>query len=249
MHTSRLMTQSAGIQTLIHSVFPPECLSCRANVASDDGLCGTCWRDTAFITGDICDGCGVPLRGDVQEGDRCDDCLSIARPWMQGRAALLYKDRGRALVLALKHGDHHDIVRPAGRWMARCVRDILRDDVLIAPVPLHWSRMVKRRYNQSSLIAKAMAREISQPMCADLLRRDRATATLDGKTRDARFDEMRDAISVHPKRAHLLEGRSVLLVDDVMTSGATLAACTEVCMKSRASEVCVVTLARVAKDD
>ena len=95
-----------------------------------------------------------------------------------------------------------------------------------------------------------MAGRLSVPICADLLRRDRATATLDGKTREARFDEMRDAISVHPKREKaLLEGRSVLLVDDVMTSGATLAACTEACLKSRAREVCVVTLARVAKDD
>lgn len=249
LHMLRHIAQTRGVQTLIHSVFPPECLSCRASVASDDGLCGLCWRDTAFIAGDVCDGCGVPLRGDVQSGDRCDDCLRTARPWVQGRSALLYKDRGRALVLALKHGDRHDIVKPAGKWMARCVQDTLRSDVLVAPVPLHWTRMVKRRYNQSSLIARAMAGRLSVPICADLLRRDRATATLDGKTREARFDEMRDAISVHPKREKELEGRSVLLVDDVMTSGATLAACTEACLKSRAREVCVVTLARVAKDD
>ena len=189
------------------------------------------------------------MHGDLQTGDRCDDCMSIARPWSQGRAALLYKDRGRTLVLALKHGDRHDIVRPAGRWMARAVRGIVHDDMLVAPVPLHWTRMVRRRYNQSSLIAQAMARELGLPMCADLLKRDRATASLDGKTRDARFGEMQDAISLHSKRAHLMKGRSVLLVDDVMTSGATLAACAEACHKSQASEVCVVTLARVAKDD
>lgn len=246
---TRLIAQAPGFQTLIHAVFPPECLSCRASVASDDGLCGKCWCDTAFITGDVCDGCGVPLRGEVQSGDRCDDCLRIARPWSQGRSALLYKDRGRALVLGLKHGDRHDIVRPAGKWMARCVRDILRDDALIVPVPLHWTRMVKRRYNQSALIAQAMARDLSHPFCADALRRDRATASLDGKTRDARFKEVFGAVSVHPKRATLIEGRSILLVDDVMTSGATLAACTEACLKSRARDVCVVTLARVAKDD
>ena len=109
--------------------------------------------------------------------------------------------------------------------------------------------MVKRRYKQSSLIARVMAGRLLVLISADLLRRDCATATLDGKTREVRFDEMRDAISVYPKREALLEGRSVLLVDDVMTSGATLAPCTEACLKSCAREVCVVALARVAKDD
>ena len=233
----------------MHAVFPPECLSCRARVASDDGLCGPCWRDTAFITGAVCDGCGVPMHGDVQDGDRCDDCLSIARPWAQGRAALLYKERGRALVLALKHADRHDIVKPAGRWMAKVAEEILRPDTLVAPVPLHWSRMVKRRYNQASLIGRAMASRLDASFCGDLLKRDRATASLDGKSREQRFEELSGSISVHPKRVALLEGRSVLLVDDVMTSGATLAACADACLGSRASEVCVVTLARVAKDD
>ncbi|MGH1576073.1 ComF family protein [Planktotalea sp.] len=244
-----LIARSAGFQTLIHAVFPPECLSCRARVASDDGLCGPCWRDTAFISGAVCDACGVPLRGDVQSGDRCDECLRVARPWSQGRSALLYKDRARALVLGLKHGDRHDIVRPVARWMARASQDILRENMVIAPVPLHWSRMIQRRYNQSGLIAQAMARELNISYCADLLLRTRSTASLDGKSRDERFREVSDAISPNPKRKQRIEGRSVLLVDDVMTSGATLAACTEACINAQASEVCVVTLARVAKDD
>lgn len=238
-----------GFQTLLHTVFPPECLSCRASVASDDGLCGPCWRDTAFISGDVCDTCGVPLRGDVQSGDRCDECMRIGRPWAQGRAALLYKDRGRALVLALKHGDRHDIVRPAGRWLARASADILRPDALIVPVPLHWSRMLKRRFNQSSLIGQALAREMDMPFCADALKRGRGTQSMNGKNVETRFREMSGAILVHPKRAPLIQDRAVLLVDDVMTSGATLAACADACFASRASEVCIVTLARVAKDD
>jgi len=127
------------LQTFVHAVFPPECLSCRMRMASDDGLCGPCWRDTAFVTGDVCDGCGVPMHGDVQSGDKCDDCLSIARPWRQGRAALLYKDRGRALVLALKHGDRHDIVRPAGRWLARAAKGILRDDEALQSIGVDWA--------------------------------------------------------------------------------------------------------------
>ncbi|MEP5154811.1 ComF family protein [Planktotalea sp.] len=243
------MARSAGFQTLIHAVFPPECLSCREQMANDDGLCGTCWRDTAFIMGSVCEGCGVPLHGEVQSGDRCDPCMQTARPWSQGRSAMLYKERSRALILALKYGDRHDIVRPAGKWLANAAREIMRDDTLIVPVPLHWTRMLKRRYNQSALIAKSMSDLLGASYCPDLLVRNRKTATLDGKSREERFDELRGAINVHHKRAHLIEGRPVLLVDDVMTSGATLAACTEACLRSRASDVCVVTLARVAKDD
>ena len=189
------------------------------------------------------------MRGEIEAGDRCDDCMQTARPWTKGRTVLLYKDRGRSLVLALKHADRHDIVKPAGRWMAQSAQDLIREDTLVAPVPLHWSRMIRRRYNQASLIGSAMAEKLQVPFCGDLLRRVRGTSMLDGKSRDQRFAELRGAISINPKRAHLLDGRAILLVDDVMTSGATLGACADACLGSRAREVCVVTLARVAKDD
>lgn len=244
---ARLMMQSTHMQRLVHAVFPPECLSCRAPVATDAGLCGACWRETAFITGDVCDLCGVPLTGDVQSGDRCDDCMAIARPWVQGRAALVYEDRGRALVLALKHADRHDIVRPAGAWIAKAIAPVIPDSVLVAPVPLHWVRLAKRRYNQASLLGQAAATVLGVQFCADLLTRRGATVSLDGLSREERFTRLSGCISVSPRRARRIAGRAVLLIDDVMTSGATLAACAEACLASHASEVYVATLARVAK--
>jgi ComF family protein len=172
----------------------------------------------------------------------------MARPWDQGRAALEYRDIGRKLVLGLKHGDRHDVVRPAARWMARVARPILRDDMLIAPVPLHWLRLLKRKFNQSALLGNALARETGLECCPDLLLRQRATPSLDGKTRDDRFATLKAAITLHPRRRHRIAGRSVLIVDDVMTSGATLAAATDACRAAGARHVAVLVLARVAKD-
>lgn len=174
--------------------------------------------------------------------------MTIARPWVRGRSALIYKDRARSLVLALKHGDRHDIVRPAAKWMARALGEV-PDTVLIAPVPLHWTRMMRRRFNQANLLARALADQLGCAVCSDLLQRTRATALLDGKGRDARFEELRNAIGVTPKRANLIVGRDILLVDDVMTSGATFAACAEACLAGKARNIHVITLARVVKDD
>jgi len=219
-------------------------------VESDFGLCGTCWRDTPFIGGTVCDACGVPLPGEA-DGFRleCDECMKTPRPWSQGRAAMIYKDRARQMVKSLKHGDRPEIARPAGLWLARAARPFLNDGMLIAPVPLHWSRLLKRRYNQSALLAQALAQATGLAMCPDLLIRPNRTTPQDGKSAAIRFSDMAGTIEPHPKRRHRMAARSVLLVDDVMTSGATLAACAEACRAGGARDIFVVTLARVAKDD
>ncbi len=240
---------AVGLQTALHLIYPPRCTVCSAYVDSDFGLCGPCWRDTPFISGLVCDLCGVALPGqDTGTAEICDDCLKIARPWSRGRAALAYRDNGRKLVLALKHGDRHDVVRPAARWMAQAAQPILDQTALIAPVPLHWTRILKRRFNQAALLARGLAAETGQEVCPDLLTRPIRTRSLEGLGRDARFETLSNAIRLHPKRRHKIAGRPVLLMDDVMTTGATLAAATEACISSGAKEVCILTLARASKD-
>ena len=237
------------MQSALHLIYPPQCLSCRELVEGDNALCGKCWRDTPFILGLTCDKCGTPLPGeDTGEVILCDDCMTIARPWGRGRAALLYQGNGRKLVLALKHGDRLDLAEPAGQWLAQVAAPLIQPNMLVAPVPLHWMRMLKRRYNQSALLSKALAVSTGLSHCPDLLTRSKRTKSLDGLGRDARFQMLADTIAANPRRRHRLIGRSVLLVDDVMTSGATLAACTEACLAAGAKDVFTVTLARVAKN-
>lgn len=238
-----------GMQAALHLIYPPQCLSCGALVTTDFGLCGSCWRETPFITGLVCDQCGTPLPGqDTGKAEHCDDCLAIARPWSQGRAALLYKDNARSLVLAFKHGDRMDLARPAAQWMLRVAKPILEPGMLVAPIPLHWLRLLKRRYNQSALLSKSIAKAAALDHCPDLLQRRRPTGTQEGRGRDDRFANLQNAITLHPRHAGRVEGRHVLLVDDVMTSGATFAAAAEACVAGGAKAVSVVALARVAKD-
>ncbi|MEH6772621.1 MAG: double zinc ribbon domain-containing protein, partial [Cereibacter changlensis] len=120
-----------GLQAALHLLYPPQCLTCDALVTTDFGLCGPCWRETPFITGLVCDLCGTPLPGeDPGHAVHCDDCLTLARPWARGRAALLYKDNGRRIVLALKHGDRLDLATPAAGWLRQAAAPILATDML-----------------------------------------------------------------------------------------------------------------------
>ena len=237
------------LQAALHLLYPPQCLLCDTLVTSDFGLCGPCWRDTPFIAGLVCDLCGTPLPGeDPGHPIHCDDCLTLTRPWDHGRAAMLYKDNGRKIVLALKHGDRLDLARPAAGWMLKTLHPILTPDTLAVPVPLHWLRLLTRRYNQSALLARELARHAGIDHCPDALVRPRNTHTQDGRSREGRFDNMTGAILPHPSRGQRMRGRHVLLVDDVLTSGATLAAATEACLTAGAIGVSVAVLARVAKD-
>jgi len=237
------------MQSVLRMIYPPQCASCDAPAAEDFALCAGCWRETPFIEGLVCDKCGAPLPGEDDDTTAlCDGCMAVERPWAQGRAALLYRDNARRMVLALKHGDRPDLSRAAAPWLARAARPLLTDDTLIVPIPIHWSRLLKRRYNQSAELARALARETELEFGPDLLVRTRRTRPHDGMDRETRFANMEAAIAPHPKRRRTLERRNMLLLDDVMTSGATFHAATQACVKAGARSVRVLSLARVTVD-
>lgn len=238
------------VQTALRVLFPPSCAGCNKMVDSEFGLCGPCWRQLPLIAGPVCHDCGVPLLvASSHDVGTCDDCRKLERPWSAGRAAMRYTDLGRKLVLGLKHGDRQDVAITASAWLARAGQPLLEPETLIVPVPLHWTRLVKRRYNQSALLAQHLALKTQRNVKLDALQRIKKTQALETANVDERFARLSGAITASPKGQAALKDRPVILIDDVMTSGATLTAATNACLDAGARRVDVLVLARVCKDD
>ena len=234
-----------GLQRAISLLYPDQCMLCQDLVSGDGGLCSDCWSGMSFVRGLACDCCGAPLYG-VDDGPaHCDECIVTPKPWNKGRSVFLYRETGRSLILKLKHGDRSDLAAPFSVWMEKAAAPILRSDTLIVPVPLHWRRLLKRRYNQSAELAAALARRTAAEYVPDALTRSRFTRSQDGLDRRGRYANLEDAIVPHRQRGSVLAGRSVCLIDDVMTSGATLSAATHACYSAGAKRVSVLVLARV----
>ncbi|MBB4265266.1 ComF family protein [Roseospira visakhapatnamensis] len=246
------------LRSLLDLVLPPRCLNCGDLVAEPGALCGACFAAAAFITAPLCDRCGTPFAdalGDPGEtggaiggavgGDAviCRSCRRRPPAYNRSRAVLVYDDHSRALVLAFKHGDRTDAARPLAAWMARAGAPLLASTDLIVPVPLHRWRLWRRRYNQAALLARALARRSGRPWDPLALARRRATPSQGGLGRPGRVANVRGAFRV-PDPARVA-GRRVLLVDDVLTTGATVEECARVLRRAGALTVDVLTLARV----
>ena len=236
------------MQRALGLIYPDQCILCSDVVDGQGALCGACWRDMPFQSGHMCDLCGSRLIGDGDGvADCCDDCITFERTWTKGRAALAYRDAGRRVVLGLKHGDRTDLVPSAARWMAQAAADILDADTLLVPVPLHWTRLLRRRYNQAAELAREIARFRQLKTIPDALLRTLRTIPQDGMDVGTRFKNVSDAIVPSDNHKEKLRGRHVCLVDDVMTSGATLSASAKACQVAGAERISILVLARVEK--
>jgi ComF family protein len=250
---ARLSRLAPPLRALADALFPPACPACQAETSSPASLCAGCWADTRFLSGRGCAACGrdVPGLSRPEPDFLCDSCQAHPPLWDRGAAVFAYEGAGRRLVLALKHGDRLDMAPMLGGWLARVGRRLVAEADLVAPVPMHWTRRLRRRFNQSEELARALARAAGRPeaVAPRLLRRLRRTPSQDGRDRQRRAENLRGAIGLAPGAASRLAGRRVLLVDDVLTTGATFNACAAACREAGAAGVDILVLALVSFDE
>jgi ComF family protein len=228
-------------------LIPPQCIACRDEVAADSGLCVACWSNFSFIEPPFCERLAIPFPYDQGEGAVSAAALADPPLWDRARAALLFDDAVRGLVHALKYRDRHEAGILMARLMLRAGADVLSATDGIIPVPLHRMRLWRRRYNQSAILARHIARDSRKPFCPELLRRGRSTKPQTGLDQEERRRNVRGAFAVPEESRPLVAGKSFVLVDDVRTTGATLEACTTVLKQAGARQVDVLTFALVHK--
>ncbi|MDW8126039.1 MAG: ComF family protein [Geminicoccaceae bacterium] len=235
---------------VLDAVLPPLCLSCRAPVGRQGELCAACWSGLHFLHPPWCARCGRPLPHEGPDAPLCAGCAARPPPWRCGRAALAYDEASRGMILRFKHADRIEAAPTFASWMAAAGAELLAEAELLVPVPVHRWRLLARGYNQAALLAKHLARLSGVPWSPDVLLRRRATRSQQGLSATARRANVTAAAFTVPARLrHRLEGRGLLLVDDVQTTGATLGACTRVLAAAGAARVDVLVLARVVKPE
>jgi ComF family protein len=228
-------------------LLPPRCAVCDNAVDVEGQLCATCFGLTNFISAPLCLRCGVPFASAEQGGAEglCPGCRSDPPLYRRARAALRYDEQARRLILPLKHADRDELASILAPMMNRAGGALLATADLLVPVPLHRRRLFQRKYNQAAVLAYAVGRLVHRPVLPDALMRTRYTAPLEEKSPEERALEVAGSISVRPGRAGRVTGRTVLLVDDVMTSGATANVCTQALLAAGALAVDVLVAARV----
>jgi ComF family protein len=225
-------------------VLPTLCVACREPV-DGEGVCAECWGKLSFIAPPFCPRLGIPFVYDPGPDMLSMEAIANPPAYTRARAAVRYDDVARTLVHALKYQDRTDLAPAMGRWMARAGRELLDDADVLVPVPLHWRRAWRRRYNQSGALARVIERQNGVKVAAEALRRIRPTEQQIGLSRPQRASNVQGAFKVAPDRQALIAGRRVVLIDDVLTSGATVDACARALLRAKAASVDVLVFARV----
>jgi ComF family protein len=239
----------AGIgRRALDFVLPPVCLRCRVLVADPQGLCAPCWSDLKFLAEPLCACCGLPFPFALGEGVKCGACLKRPPLFDHARAAIAYDDVSRDLILPLKHADRLEAAPIFGRWMANAAADLIARTDIVVPVPLHWRRLAKRRYNQAAVLAYEIAKKHRLRVdTASLLRPNASISQGEMPSARARLKNVARAFTVADAQKARIAGARILLVDDVLTTGATLNACAKALKRAGAVSVSAVTLARVVR--
>lgn len=233
-------------------LLPPQCLSCHTLVEDPGTLCLECWDQVTFITRPHCVICGLPFEfagqgNDFADGNLCGSCVRQSPVFERARAVLAYDPASSPFILTFKHADRTESASAFARWMVRAGADVLEDADYIAPVPLHWSRLLTRRYNQSALLGQSIGRLTGVRVLADLVIRKRATPSQGRFNPPARRRNVRGAFVLREKYTTAIAGKRIVLIDDVLTTGATVSAVTNALLKGGAGAGDVLTLGRVLR--
>lgn len=235
----------AGAQ-LLDLIYPPTCLVCRTAVAQHGALCAQCWREMAFIERPFCERLGAPFERDLgQTGLISPEAAANPPVFHRARAVARYdSDHARTLAHRLKYHDQLDLAGPLGRWMTRAGAELLAESDLLVPIPLHRLRLIARRFNQSAALAQIISDECGAPVDTLTLQRVKPTSPQVGLSRAQRAANLAGAFRADPERAHLLKGRNIVLIDDVLTTGATANAAARALLKAGAARVDLLVFAR-----
>lgn len=237
-----------GIRGAVGLVYPPGCIACHAATGEAQGLCAACWAGIGFIARPYCERLGTPFEVDL--GDGLVSPAAIADPpvFARARAVCRFDGTARELVHRLKYGDRLELALTLGRMMVQAGREVLAEAELIAPVPLHRTRLWTRRFNQAAALARIVARESGLACEMQALVRRKRTKQQIGLSRAQRADNLQGAFQVAPAMRPRIEGRRILLVDDVLTTGATANAASRALLRAGAARVDVLVFARVVTE-
>ncbi|MDE2383105.1 MAG: ComF family protein [Alphaproteobacteria bacterium] len=233
----------AGWRGLVAALTPAHCLACAEPVEESACVCASCWQKLKFLDEPVCNVLGTPFAYDPGEGVLSPQALSHPPAWDRARAALVFDDVSKEFVHAFKYGDRAEAGLFMARLMARAGRRLVAEADVILPVPLHWTRLWKRRFNQAAFLAQHIAKAGGKAFEPQALKRLRATPQQVGLDAEARRKNMRKAFAV--ARPDAVAGKAVLLVDDVRTTGATITACADALKSAGAVRVDVLTFALV----
>lgn len=244
---TNMKNQGRWIENLVSQILPARCPVSGEIVATQGSLSPKSWQALNFISDPFCACCGLPLEVAGEGEMMCGACAASPKSFRLSRSAVVYDDASRGLILSFKHGDKLHLTRTFVPWLKTAGKELLHDADMLVPVPLHWRRLIKRRYNQSALIAQQLAKETSLIYMPDALKRIRHTPVQGHLSVRERYKNVANAFASNPKRD--VKDKNVVLIDDVYTTGATIEACTEVLYAAGASRVDVLTVARVSKSE
>jgi len=228
----------------LNTLYPPTCLACRAATGAHGALCPRCWNTIRFIERPFCERLGTPFEQDLGAGLLSPQAMADPPVFARARAVARFEDGpARTLAHRLKYSDRAELARPIARWMARAGADILAEADLITPVPLHPLRLWRRRFNQAASLTREISRQTGKPCDLAALLRVKATASQVGLSRAQRAENVQGAFRAADGVP--VRGRNIVLVDDVLTSGATANAASRALLRAGAKRVDVLVFARV----